>query len=387
MNRRTLLRCAAMAVGLPSAAIALAQSGQVTIGVTLSTTGPAASLGIAEKNTIELLPKTLGGLAAHYIVLDDASDPTLAGKNARRFTESEKVDAIIGTSTVPGSLAVAEVAHESRTPQIALAPFTPKQMQWVFPLPQSVGVMSSALFEHMKQGGVKTLGFIGFADAYGESWLQDAQKTAGQYGVSLVAVERFARTDQSVTAQTLKIIQARPDAVLIAGSGTPAALPMRTLRERGYKGQFYQTHGVANNDFLRISGSSDEGAILPTGNVLVVEQLADTDPSKKPGLSYVQAYEAKHGAGSRSPFGAYAHDAYLVLDQAVAVAARKARPGSAEFRAALRDAIEGVKDLPVTHGIISMSATDHSGYSSASRVLVTIEKNTWKLLKQKRGGD
>jgi branched-chain amino acid transport system substrate-binding protein len=381
MIRRNLLRSAALAVCFQSAGFAMAQSGQVTIGVTLSTTGPAASLGIAEKNTIELLPKTLGGLPVQYIVLDDASDPTQAAKNARRFVESEKVDAIIGTSNTPGSLAVAEVANESKTPQIALAPFTPKQIQWVFPLPQSVAVMSTALFEHMKQSGIKSLGFVGFSDAYGEAWLQDAQKTAAQFGISIVATERFARTDQTVTAQTLKLMQAKPDAVLIAGSGTPAALPMRALRERGYKGQLYQTHGVANNDFLRISGKADEGVILPTGNVLVVEQLTDANPSKKPGLNYVQTYEAKHGAGSRSPFGAYAQDAYLLLDQAVAVAAKKAKPGSADFRVALRDAMEGVKDLPVTHGVISMSPTDHSGYSQTSRVLVTIEKSSWKLLK------
>lgn len=381
MNRRTMLRCAAMAICFQSTGYALAQPATVTIGVTLSTTGPAASLGIAEKNTIELLPKTLGGVPVNYIVLDDASDPTQAAKNARRFVESDKVDAIIGTSNVPGSIAVAEVANESKTAQIALAPFVPKQIQWVFPLPQAVSVMSSALFEHMKQSGVKTLGFVGFADAYGESWLQDVQKSAGQYGINVVAVERFARTDQTVTAQALKVLQAKPDAVLVAGSGTPSALPMRTLRERGYKGKFYQTHGVANNDFLRIAGSSDEGAILPTGSVLVVEQLADSEPSKKPGLAYVQAYEAKYGAGSRSPFGAYAQDAYLVLDQAVAVAVKKAKPGSAEFRAALRDAMEAVKDLPVTHGVISMSPTDHSGYSMTSRVLVTIEKKSWKLVK------
>ncbi|ARN19630.1 ABC transporter substrate-binding protein [Piscinibacter gummiphilus] len=380
IRRHFILASTLASLGL-SLAPAQAQTSGVTIGVTLSTTGPAASLGIAEKNTIELLPKTLGGLPVNYIVLDDASDPTQAAKNARRFVDADRADAIIGTSNVPGSLAVAEVANETRTPQIALAPFAPKQIPWVFPLPQSVEVMSTALFEHMKSTGVKTLGFVGFSDAYGEAWLQEVQKTAPRFGVDVVVVERFARTDQSVTAQTLKVIQAKPDAVLVAGSGTPSALPMRALRERGYKGQFYQTHGVANNDFLRVAGSADEGAILPTGNVLVVEQLPDGNPSKKVGLAYVRAYESKYGTGSRSPFGAYAHDAYLVLDRAVAVAAAKAKPGSPEFRAALRDALETTRDLATTHGVVTMSATDHSGFGATSRVLVTIEKNTWKLLK------
>lgn len=379
MKRRNALTALAIATTLALPALAQAQT--VNVGVSLSTTGPAASLGIAEKNSIELLPKTLGGLPVNYIVLDDASDPSQAAKNARRFIDSDKVDAIIGSTTVPTSLAIAEAATASKTPQIALAPFEPKQIQWVFPLPHSVNVMSSALFEHMKANNVKTIAFIGFSDAYGEGWLQDVQKGAALHGIKVAAVERYARSDQSVTAQTLKLMQTNPQAVFIAASGTPAALPMRALRDRGYKGQFYQTHGVANNDFLRVSGAADEGVVLPTGNVLVAEQLPDNHPSKKPGLDYLKAYEGKYGAGSRSPFGAYAHDSYLVLDKAVAAVAKQAKPGSPEFRSALRDAIEKTNKLPVSHGVVTMSATDHSGLGVDGRVLVTIEKNAWKLLK------
>lgn len=381
MKRRYALHTLALSLGLGLGMAASAQAQTLNIGVSLSTTGPAASLGIAEKNSIELLPKTLGGLPVNYIVLDDASDPSQAAKNARRFVDADKVDAIIGSTTTPGSLAVAEVAAESKTPQIALAPFAPRQITWVFPLPQSVGVMSSALFEHMKANNVQTLGFIGFSDAYGESWLQDVQKSAEKHGIKLVATERYARNDQSVTAQALKLMQANPQAILIAGSGTPAALPMRALRDRGFKGQFYQTHGVANNGFLRVSGTADEGVILPSGAMLVAEQLPDSHPSKKVGLEYLKAYEGKHGAGSGSPFAAYAYDAYLVLDKAAATASKKAKPGTAEFRSALRDAIEQTSKLAVTHGVVTMSPTDHSGFGNDGRVLVTIEKNSWKLLK------
>lgn len=379
MQRRHVLTALALATSLALPVLAQAQT--INVGVSLSTTGPAASLGIAEKNSIELLPKTLGGLPVNYIVLDDASDPSQAAKNARRFIDSDKVDVVIGSTTVPTSLAIAEAATASKTPQIALAPFEPKQIQWVFPLPHSVNVMSSALFEHMKAHNVKTIAFIGFSDAYGEGWLQNVQKGAAEHGIKVAAVERYARSDQSVTAQTLKLMQTNPQAVFIAASGTPAALPMRALRDRGYKGQFYQTHGVANNDFLRVSGSADEGVVLPTGNVLVSEQLPDGHPSKKVGLDYLKAYEGKHGVGSRSPFGAYAYDTYLVLDKAVATIAKQAKPGTPEFRAALREAIEKTHKLPVTHGVVTMSPTDHSGLGVDGRVLVTIEKNAWKLLK------
>jgi branched-chain amino acid transport system substrate-binding protein len=381
MNRRQLLTGISAAFALAFGGVSLAQAQTVTIGVSVSSTGPAASLGISQKNTIELLPKTLGGLPVNYVVLDDASDPSQASKNARRFADADKVDAIIASTTVPTSLAVAEVANEARIPQIALAPFAPKAIQWVFPLPHGIGVMSSVLFEEMKKRDTKTLAFIGFSDAYGEAWLKDVEKRAEQNGIKLVAVERYARTDQSVTAQALKLTAQKPDAVFIAASGTPAALPMRALRERGFKGQFYQTHGAANNDFLRVAGNTDEGLILPTGLVLVAEQLPDSNPSKKVALSYLKAYEGKHGAGSRNPFGAYAQDAYLLLDKAVAAVGKKAAPGTPEFRAALRDALEKTKDLPLTHGLNTMSATDHSGLGEGARVLITIEKDSWKLLK------
>lgn len=358
-----------------------AQEATVQIGVSVSATGPAASLGIAEKNSIELLPKTLGGLAVNYIILDDGSDPSQAAKNARRFMDAEKVDAIIGSTTVPASMAIAEVVAETGTPQIALAPFTPKQIKWVFPIPQSVGVMSSALFESMLEKNIKTLGYIGFNDAYGEVWLQDLQAGAKKHGIDIVALERYGRTDTSVTAQALKLIQKNPDAIVVVGSGTPAALPMHTLRERGYKGQFYQTHGVANNDFLRISGAPDNSMILPTGVMLVAEQLPDNHPSKKPAISYLTSYEGKHGANSRSPFGAYAHDAYLLLDHAIAAVSKEHKPGTPAFREALRDAMENTKNLPVTHGVINMTESDHSGLGNDSRVLITNEKGAWKLLK------
>ncbi len=361
----------------------LAQRAEVVVGVSVSATGPAASLGIPERQSLELLPPTLGGLPARYVLLDDATDPSQAAKNARRLVDADQVDVIIGSSTVPSSLAISEVAVQTRTAQIALAPFQPKpeHQPWVFPLPQSVAVMGGALYDHMKAQGVKTVGFVGFADAWGESWLKETQAREQVGAFKLVAVERFARNDTSVTAQVLKIAAAKPDAVLIGASGSPASLPMRALRERGYKGQIYQTHGVANNGFLRVSGTADEGAILPSGPVLVVEQLPETHPSRAPGLAYVKAYEAKHGADSRNNFGAYAHDAYLLLDHAVPKAAKAAKPGTPAFRQALRDAIEGTKDLAVTHGVINMTPTDHSGFDERARVLLVIREGSWKVLK------
>lgn len=370
-----------IAFGAAALAAAMAAHADITVGVSVSATGPAASLGIAEKNTLELLPKTLGGQPARYIILDDATDPGTAGKNARRFVESDKVDVIIGSSTVPTSVAMIDAAVSSKTAILALAPFVakPEQQAWVFSLPQSVALMASAVFDDMKRKNIKSVGFIGFNDAWGESWIKEAQAKLEPQGIKLVATERYTRTDQSVTGQILKLMSSNPDAVLVGAAGTPGVLPMRTLRERGYKGPIYQTHGVANSDFLRVAGNTDEGVRLPTGPVLVAEQLPANHPSKAAASAYVKLYEGKYGANSRNNFGAYAYDTYLLLDNAVAAAAKKAAPGTAEFRSALRDAIEGTRNLAVTHGVISMSSKDHSGFDERARVLVTIESNNWKL--------
>jgi len=369
----------AIALGL---AFTTAQA-DINIGVTLSATGPAASLGIPEKNTISLLPTTVAGQKINYIVLDDASDPTTASKNARKLVTENKVDAIIGSTTTPTSLAALEVAAETQTPLVTMAPtpFPADKMAWGFQTPQNVGLMASAIVDHMKANGVKSAAFIGYADAYGEVWLKGMTPMLEAAGIKLVATERYQRADTSVTGQILKIVSTNPDAVLVAGSGTPAVLPQATLVERGYKGKVYQTHGVANNDFLRVGGKNVEGAIFPVGAMLVAEQLPDSHPVKKSALEFIKAYEGANGAGSRSTFGAHAWDASLLLQSAIPVALKAAKPGTPEFRKALRDALEASKDVAGAHGMFSMSAKDHSGLDSRGRVLVTVENGSWKLLK------
>ena len=354
----------------------------ITVGVNLSTTGPAASLGIPEKNTVALLPTTIGGQKVNYVVLDDATDPTAASKNARKLVSEDKVDVIIGASTTPTSTATLEVAAETKTPMIALAPFAPApdKAAWAFQMPQDFGIMANAIVGHMVANGVKTVAFIGYSDGYGELWLQVMNSFTAAKGIKMVDVERFNRTDTSVTGQTLKIMSAKPDAVLVVGSGTPAAMPQAALVERGYKGRIYQTHGVANKDLLRVGGKDVEGAVLPVGPVLVAEQLPNDNPSKKVALNYIKVYEAKYGADSRNSFGAHAWDAGLVLQAAIPAALKKAKPGTAEFRVALRDAIQNVKELPADHGVFSFSANDHRGLDSRAVVLVRVEKGTWKLL-------
>ena len=358
----------------------------IKVGVTVSATGPAASLGIPERNTFALMPQTIGGKKVQYIILDDASDTTSAVKNTRKLITEDKVDVIVGSTITPNSLAMIDVVAETETPMISMAasarivePVDAKR-RWVFKTPQNDQQMAFVIVSHMLGQGVKTAGFIGFADAYGEGWWNEFSKLAETRGIKVVASERYQRNDTSVTGQVLKLISARPDAILIAGSGTPAALPQKTLKERGYAGKIYQTHGVANNDFLRVCGKDCEGTFLPAGPVLVSDQLPNDHPVKKSAIAYVDAYEKAHGKGSVSTFGAHAWDTSVLLQAAIPVALKKAQPGTKEFRAALRDALEG-GSVVATHGVFVMTPNDHNGLDNRARMMVRIDDGKWVLIK------
>ena len=371
----------AAVIGLSAAAWA-----DINVGVTVSATGPAASLGIPEKNTIALLPTSIGGQKVNYIVLDDASDTTQAVTNARKLIAERNVDVIVGSTITPASLAMIDPVSEAKTPMVSMAasaaiiePMDGKK-RWVFKTPQNDIMMALAIAEHMAAAGVKTAAYIGFSDAYGEGWSKEFVKAAELKKIKVVANERFSRTDTAVTGQVLKIMAAKPDAVLVGGSGTPAALPQKTLKERGYAGKIYQTHGVANADFLRVGGKDVEGTLLPAGPVLVADQLPASNPVRKSALEYIAAYEGAHGKGSVSTFGGHAWDAGQLLKAAIPEALKAAKPGTPEFRAALRDALEKVHDVAGAHGIFNMSASDHLGLDQRARVMVAIENGRWKYI-------
>ncbi len=370
------------------AALALVLAGSATadinIGVTLSATGPAASLGIPQKNTVELLPKTIAGEKVNWIVLDDASDTTKAVTNARKLISEDKVDAIVGSSTTPNSLAMREVAADSGTPMLSMAasaqiinPMDPKT-RWIFKTPQNDALMADAVAISMKANGVKTMGYIGFADAYGDGWLAEIKRSAQTAGIKVVAEEKYNRNDPSVTGQVLKLIAANPDAILIGAAGTPGATPVKDLVARNYKGKIWQTHGVANPDFLRVVGKDGNGEILPAGPMLVYEQLPDSNEVKKTAADYVTKYEQKYG--TRTTFGGHLYDAYILLSKAIPEALKKAKPGTKEFRVALRDALEN-SNVIGTHGVFVMSANDHNGLDNRARVMVRIENEKWVLIK------
>ena len=368
---KTLAAAAAFAVAGLSAGPALAD---VNIGVSLSLTGPGSGLGIPMQNQFKLWPATIGGEKVNLVILDDATDPGKGVTNARRFITEDKVDLIIGSCITTVAAAMAPIAAEAKTVQLAASPVgvPPGQDQWLFRLPQGNDVMAHAVVEHMKKQGIKTVGFLGYTDAYGELWLKAFTAEGEKAGIKVIAAERFARTDTSVTPQALKLTGANPDAMLIVATGSGAAMPHKAIVERSFKGKIYQTHAAATPDLMRIGGKDVEGSFVVSGPAMVGAQLVDSHPSKKAALDFLASYEKAYGAGSANQFAGHAYDARIVLEKIIPMALKKGKPGTPEFRAALRDAMETMGRTVFSHGVMNWTAQDHWGYTNETVVMLKV---------------
>ena len=373
--KKTLM---SMAIATLSCGAALAD---INIGVSLALTGPGSGLGIPMQNQLKLFPKTIGGEKVNIVVLDDATDPGKGAANARRFVTEDKVDLIFGSCITAVAAAMSDIATEATTVQITGSPvgLPPGKDKWVFRLPQSNTVMGHAVVEHMKKQGVKTLGFLGYTDAYGEQWLKEITPQLEKAGIKLVATERFARTDTSVTPQALKLNAANPDAILVVASGSGAAMPQMGLAERGYKGKIYQTHAAATQDLMRVGGKTVEGTFVVSGPAVIAEQLPDSHPSKKVAINFVQQYEKAMGPGTRNQFAGHSYDFQVTMEKVLPMALKKAKPGTPEFRAAIRDSLETMGRTVFAHGVMNWTKDDHWGYTMETGVMLKVVDGQFKV--------
>jgi len=376
MKLKKNLLAATIAVMASGAALA-----DINIGVSLALTGPGSGLGIPMQNQLKLFPKTIGGEKVNLVILDDATDPGKGAANARRFVTEDKVDVIFGSCITAVAAAMSDIASEAGTVQIAGSPvgLPPGKDKWVFRLPQSNTVMGHAVVEHMKKQGVKTLGFLGYTDAYGEQWLKEITPLLDKAGIKMVGVERFARSDTSVTPQALKLNSANPDAILVVASGSGAAMPQMGLVERGYKGKIYQTHAAATQDLMRVGGKATEGTFVVSGPAVIAEQLPDSHPSKKVAVSFVQEYEKLMGPGTRNQFAGHSYDFQITMEKVLPAALKKAKPGTPEFRAAIRDGLETMGRTVFSHGVMNWTKDDHWGYTMETGVMLKLVDGKFKV--------
>lgn len=382
LSRTSWIAAAAAAIiALPGVA-----SAQIKVGITVSASGPGAALGQPQIRTVPTLPKEIAGQKVTYIALDDESDPTKSAQNARKLIREDKVDVLIGSSLTPVSLPLIDIAHESKTPLLTLAaaavmvePLDEKR-KWVYKVVPNDDLMAKVILAHIAKTGVKKLGYIGVSDGYGEGYYKELSRLAPSHGIELTTHEVYARSDASVTGQVLKIIATKPDAVFIASAGTPAVLPQRALRDRGYKGPIFQTHGVATEQFIKLGGKDVEGAVFAGEVFTIAHDLAAGDPFKKPTEEYVKAYKSVH-QDAPNLFGAHLWDVMVLIARATPNALKTGKPGTPEFRAALRDELEKSKDVYLNNGLSNISPTDHNGYDERSAFLIKVEGGQFRLAK------
>jgi branched-chain amino acid transport system substrate-binding protein len=373
---RTLVAAAALA------ATSLVQA-DITIGVSLPLTGPASGLGIPVSNGIKMWPTSIAGQPLKVVVYDDATDPTKGVQNANRFIVEDKADLVVGSAATPVAIAMAGPLAEAQTMQIMVSPgqLPPGKDAWSFRIAQANFIMAHPMVEHMKAQGIKTVGFLGYSDAYGESWLKDLtaelEKNGG--GIKIIATERFARADTAVTAQALKLVAANPDAILVVASGSGAAMPHKGVVERGYKGKIYQTHAAASRDLMRIGGKDVEGAFVVSGPAVVAEQLPASHPSKALALDYVAKYEKIHGPASRNQFAAHGYDIGILLEKIVPIALKTAKPGTPEFRTALRNAMESLGRTVLSQGVVNYTKDNHWGFTIETGVMLKVVNGDWQV--------
>ncbi|MGJ4943963.1 ABC transporter substrate-binding protein [Bradyrhizobium sp. HKCCYLS1011] len=378
--RRTLSLLALVA-GMFAAPAAQAD---ITIGFVTSLSGPGSSIGIPYGRGINAAyeyKKTIGGETIRLIQLDDGSDPSTATRNARKLVEEEKVDLLMGTATAPSTIAMAAVASELKVPMIAVSPIgklPESPEQWVVAVPQPASLLVKIVADRMKRDGIKNIGYIGFSDAWGDLVYNGAKAAEAIDDIKVQTNERYARTDTSVTAQTLKVLAARPDAVLDGGSGTQGALPLLSLSERGFKGKTYGTVALVNPDFVHVGGKAAEGIQVSAGPVIVAEQLPDDHFAKKLALEFRAVYQKTHNIPTTDGFSAYSFDAWLIFANAAERALKSAKPGTAEFRTALRDAILSTKELPGVHAIYNFKPGSVTGVDERSLVVVRLTDGAWK---------
>jgi branched-chain amino acid transport system substrate-binding protein len=378
---KTLTRTA-LAVALATGFATTALAADLKVGLSVSLSGPNSSLGVPYAKGMQAALAYKGevnGRKIQLIVLDDGSDPTNAGRNARKLVDEEKVDVLMGTSGVPAAIAMAQVGRDAKVPMIGLTPIQldPAENGWVFTVAQPTQLMIDAVVERMKKDGVKTVGYIGFSDAWGDLVYNALMKSAPAAGIKVLGNERYARADASVTGQVLKLLAMKPDAVMTGGAGTPGALPFLALSERGFKGPMYGQHGLINPDFVRVVGGAGQGALMPTGPVIVAEQLPNDYPTKKIAMDFRAAFQKANNAPTSDAFSAYSFDGWLVFTNAAARA--KGEPGTPEFRQSLRDAIATTKEVVGTHGVYNFKQGDLYGVDQRARVIVKLENGQWKL--------
>jgi branched-chain amino acid transport system substrate-binding protein len=355
---------------------------QIRLGAILSISGPGAAMGVGYKGAFDFFPKEIAGQPVEYIIRDDATDASTGYTAAQRMISEDHIDAFIGPSLTATDAAVAPLANQAHVPMLAMAPYEydPVKQPYTFNDAQPLSLMVAAVFKYMQAHGIKQIGYIGFSDGWGDQVRAATNQSAETDGMTILADERYARTDTSAEAQVLKLMSVHPEAIMMGTSATPAALPVVALRHRGFKGGLYGNHGIVSPAFIKVGGAAVEGVIAVTSPVVVYDQLPDSNVVKPVAAAFMADYTKQFGPQSVNPFAGYSYDAMLLLKNAIPVALKSGKPGTEDFRVALRDALEKTHELVGVSGVYDMSPTNHNGQDARAAVLVEVKDGAWRAI-------
>ncbi|MFP3998820.1 MAG: ABC transporter substrate-binding protein [Desulfobacterales bacterium] len=359
-----------------------AEAGEKTykIGGVFSVTGPASFLGDPEKKSMELAIDEInesGGVDGRKLeaeIYDTEGDPSKTVTSVTKLINKDRATAIIGPSLTPTTLAVVPMVERAKLPFVSCAagnkivePVKP----WVFKTAQSDIQAVASIYEHIKQRDIKKVAIITVANAFGESGKEQLIEQASDFGLTVVRSESFGAGDSDMTAQLTKIRREDPGAIICWGTNPGPAVVAKNVKQLELEIPLYQSHGVASPKFIELAEDAAEGIFLPTGKILVAEQLPEDDPQKKVLSRYIEAYESRYDE-TVSGFGGYAYDAIYLLAEAM-----KGTDGDKEK---IRENLENISDHAGISGVFNFSKTDHNGLDPSAFVMVRIKDGKWELV-------
>lgn len=353
----------------------------VKIGALFSVSGPASFLGEPERNTAEMVVAQInkaGGIKGRkleLIVYDTQGDATKAVQGVNKLIKDDKVVAIIGPSTTGDSMAVIPVIEKAEIPLISCAAgikITDPVKKWVFKTAQNDVLAVMKIYKYLQKQKISKIAILTVSDGFGSSGREQLKLQSKEFGMQIISDETYGPKDDDMTVQLTKVRDSEAQAIICWGTNPGPAKVARNVKQLGIKLPLFMSHGVSSKKFIELAGEGAEGIILPSGKVIVADQLPKSDPQKKALMNYVNEYQKNYKVEG-DHFGGHAFDAIMLLKGAME------RGGFTP--AAIRDQLEKTKKFAGIGGTFTYSPQDHAGLTVDAFVLVKIEKGDWKLIK------
>lgn len=378
-ERRVFLGTSAAAL-LFLGGLASAQSpAPIKVGAVLSVTGPAAFLGEPQLKTLQLYVERLNaqggvlGRKLEFVHYDDGGEAGKANNLTKRLLESDKVDLIIGGTTTGATMAMAPLVEKASIPFVSLAGgvvVVEPVKKWLFKTPHTDRMAAEKVFADMKKRGLLKVGLLSETSGFGQSGRKETLAVASKHGIEIVADETYGPKDSDITAQLTKLKStAGIQAVFVFGLGQGPAVATKNFAQLGIKLPHYQSHGVASDEYLKLSGAAAEGVRLPSPALLIAEALPANDPQKAVVTGYVKAYQDRFKE-EPSTFGGYAYDALMLSVDAIK------RAGSTDGEK-VRAALEQTKGYVGVTGVFNLSSSDHMGLDLSAFRMLEVKGGKW----------